>query len=255
MTNGEVIKKYDYTPFGQLAKTDENVENVFKFSSEYAEKETGLIYYNYRYYNPTTGKWIKRDPIGEDGGAGLYVMIDNDCVNYIDNLGLSNKKRKQKKRDRNKRQNEKKRKEGNRNKNKRKKPKGKRKPKRKGSKTNISATGLAEAAINYKKCLDDAEKDFDWRLGRCSCPWTEPKDQGQCIDDAVDLFVIEAKICAVQYAIDSAKSIVPEEAGDAGDTIGEIIKNYPKKEQGPPVFQPAPPFLAPINENKYPDFA
>ncbi|UDQ98384.1 RHS repeat-associated core domain-containing protein [Lentisphaerota bacterium WC36G] len=88
LTNGAIINKYDYSPFGQLAKTDENVENVFKFSSEYAEKETGLIYYNYRYYNPTTGKWLKRDPIQEAGGLNLYGFALNSAINYWDNLGL-----------------------------------------------------------------------------------------------------------------------------------------------------------------------
>ncbi|UDQ96747.1 RHS repeat-associated core domain-containing protein [Lentisphaerota bacterium WC36G] len=89
LTTGEIANKYDYSPFGQLAKTDENVENVFKFSSEYAEKETGLIYYNYRYYNPSTGKWINRDPIQEKGGTNLYGFVVNKPVNYSDDLGLS----------------------------------------------------------------------------------------------------------------------------------------------------------------------
>ncbi|UDQ98390.1 RHS repeat-associated core domain-containing protein [Lentisphaerota bacterium WC36G] len=89
LTTGEIANKYDYSPFGQLAKTDENVENVFKFSSEYAEKETGLIYYNYRYYNPSTGKWLKRDPIKEYGGWNIYGFAYNDGINYVDILGLS----------------------------------------------------------------------------------------------------------------------------------------------------------------------
>ncbi|UDQ96752.1 RHS repeat-associated core domain-containing protein [Lentisphaerota bacterium WC36G] len=88
LTTGEIANKYDYSPFGQLAKTDENVENVFKFSSEYAEKETGLIYYNYRYYNPSTGKWINRDPIQEKGGDNLYSFVKNTIINYYDLLGL-----------------------------------------------------------------------------------------------------------------------------------------------------------------------
>ncbi|UDQ98370.1 RHS repeat-associated core domain-containing protein [Lentisphaerae bacterium WC36] len=88
LTNSAIINKYDYGPFGQLAKTDENVENAFKFSSEYAEKETGLIYYNYRYYNPSTGKWLKRDPIQEKGGVNLYVILGADPLNYSDLYGL-----------------------------------------------------------------------------------------------------------------------------------------------------------------------
>lgn len=39
-------------------------------------------------YNPETGRWISIDPIGEDGGVGLYTMVDNDPVNAIDPLGL-----------------------------------------------------------------------------------------------------------------------------------------------------------------------
>ncbi|UDQ98366.1 RHS repeat-associated core domain-containing protein [Lentisphaerota bacterium WC36G] len=88
LTTGEIANKYDYSPFGQLAKTDENVENVFKFSSEYAEKETGLVYYNYRYYNPTTGKWLSRDPIQEKGGYNLYHFVYNRPINYYDRHGL-----------------------------------------------------------------------------------------------------------------------------------------------------------------------
>ncbi|UDQ99496.1 RHS repeat-associated core domain-containing protein [Lentisphaerota bacterium WC36G] len=83
-----MANKYDYSPFGQLAKTDENVENVFKFSSEYAEKETGLIYYNYRYYNPSTGKWLKRDPIQEKGGENIYGNSYNNPIVFYDILGL-----------------------------------------------------------------------------------------------------------------------------------------------------------------------
>ncbi|UDQ98393.1 RHS repeat-associated core domain-containing protein [Lentisphaerota bacterium WC36G] len=93
LTTGEIANKYDYSPFGQLAKTDENVENVFKFSSEYAETETGLIYYNYRYYNPTTGKWLSRDPIGEVGGFNLYAISENNLIDYVDMLGLQKKGR------------------------------------------------------------------------------------------------------------------------------------------------------------------
>ncbi|WZV04053.1 RHS repeat-associated core domain-containing protein [Lentisphaerota bacterium WC36G] len=88
MSSGSVANLYDYSPFGQLSKNTETVANVFKFSSEYAEKETGLIYYNYRYYNPTVGKWTKRDPIEEQGGLNVYAFVDNDSVIYTDSLGL-----------------------------------------------------------------------------------------------------------------------------------------------------------------------
>src|SRR5262245_26493635 len=40
------------------------------------------------FYNPTTGRWLNRDPIEELGGANLYLFARNDSVNKIDILGL-----------------------------------------------------------------------------------------------------------------------------------------------------------------------
>jgi RHS repeat-associated protein len=60
----------------------------FRFSSEYFDSETGLVYYNFRYYSPELGRWLSRDPIGESGGENLYGMLDNDTINYWDWLGF-----------------------------------------------------------------------------------------------------------------------------------------------------------------------
>jgi RHS repeat-associated protein len=49
-------------------------ENPFRFSSEYFDQETGLVYYNFRYYSPELGKWMSRDPIGEEGGILLFNL-------------------------------------------------------------------------------------------------------------------------------------------------------------------------------------
>ena len=62
--------------------------NPFRFSSEFHDDELGLIYYNYRYYNPQLGRWTKRDPIGEDGGINLYTVLENNLYNHWDSLGL-----------------------------------------------------------------------------------------------------------------------------------------------------------------------
>jgi RHS repeat-associated protein len=41
-----------------------------------------------RYYMPSTGRWVNRDPIGERGGVNRYAMLSNDCLNAIDAIGL-----------------------------------------------------------------------------------------------------------------------------------------------------------------------
>jgi RHS repeat-associated protein len=43
--------------------------------------------YGYRYYDPLTGRWPSRDPIGEKGGTNLYEFVRNDGVNIWDRLG------------------------------------------------------------------------------------------------------------------------------------------------------------------------
>jgi uncharacterized protein RhaS with RHS repeats len=46
------------------------------------------VYYNYRYYSPELGRWLNRDPIGENGGNNLYGVVGNDGINGWDELGL-----------------------------------------------------------------------------------------------------------------------------------------------------------------------
>ncbi len=41
------------------------------------------------FYNPSTGRWLSRDPAQEEqGGANLYGFVANDPVRFIDVLGL-----------------------------------------------------------------------------------------------------------------------------------------------------------------------
>ena len=51
--------------------------------------ETGLVYYNYRYYSPELGRWLSRDPIEEQGGYNLYGMVGNNPVIQWDKLGYA----------------------------------------------------------------------------------------------------------------------------------------------------------------------
>ena len=88
---GNVVAKYEYSPFGEVtAQSGAYADaNAFRFSSEYADAETGLVYYNYRYYYPMIGKWISRDPIEEDSQEfDLYIFCKNSNINRYDRLGL-----------------------------------------------------------------------------------------------------------------------------------------------------------------------
>jgi RHS repeat-associated protein len=85
-----VAAKYEYSPFGELLRREGPYarRNPFIWSTEYADHETGLVYYGYRYYSPRLGRFINKDPIDEVGGINLYAFVGNNPVNYNDVLGL-----------------------------------------------------------------------------------------------------------------------------------------------------------------------
>ena len=80
---------YEYAPFGALTVScgESAATNHWRFSSEYAEDDTATVYYNYRHYEPVTGRWMVRDPIGMRGGLSLYGVCRNDFCNLFDRLG------------------------------------------------------------------------------------------------------------------------------------------------------------------------
>jgi RHS repeat-associated protein len=56
-------------PFGEVLRATGSMAkaNPFRFSTKYQDDETDLLYYGYRYYNASTGRWLTRDPIEEHG--------------------------------------------------------------------------------------------------------------------------------------------------------------------------------------------
>ena len=101
---------YEYGPYGNVLKMEGNAAeiNPFRFSSEYFDEETGLVQYNFRYYNPQDGRWISRDLINLidfrinisnyfnivgfnknliDKNNNQYSFISNKCY-LIDKYGL-----------------------------------------------------------------------------------------------------------------------------------------------------------------------
>ncbi|WP_265593489.1 RHS repeat-associated core domain-containing protein, partial [Verrucomicrobium sp. BvORR034] len=87
--NGETVAKFDYTPYGELKVSSGDVNACpFRYQSKYYDAETGLSYFGFRYYSAKLGRWISRDPLGEEGGFNLYGYCGNDPVNRWDYLGM-----------------------------------------------------------------------------------------------------------------------------------------------------------------------
>lgn len=55
---------------------------------EFQRFKAGGPDYQYRYYDPVTGRWPSRDPIKERGGINLYGFVGNDPIRFHDFVGL-----------------------------------------------------------------------------------------------------------------------------------------------------------------------
>ncbi len=85
-----IVDSYAYDPFGKTIKANGVyvIENKFKFSTIFFDKETGLIYYTFRNYDSKTGRWTSRGPLGEHGGLNMYGFVQNHPISRTDFFGL-----------------------------------------------------------------------------------------------------------------------------------------------------------------------
>ena len=58
-----------------------------RFQGQYYDKETGLHYNRYRYYEPYSARYVSKDPIGLNGGLNNSVYVLN-TLRWIDPMGL-----------------------------------------------------------------------------------------------------------------------------------------------------------------------
>jgi len=95
--NGNIMQKLDstgadqmnvaYDPFGNIISG--TLVGEYGFSTKLLVADIDWYYYGFRYYDPVTGRWPSRDPVGERGGINLYVLAYNSPLGRIDVLGLS----------------------------------------------------------------------------------------------------------------------------------------------------------------------
>jgi len=87
-SSGAVANLYEYSIFGETSASDPNHPNRFLFTGREFDSETGLYYYRARYYNPYIGRFLQTDPIGYEGGMGLYAYCRNNPITWTDPFGL-----------------------------------------------------------------------------------------------------------------------------------------------------------------------
>ena len=90
-SSGNLVSTYQYDPYGNLTSSTGSVSNPWMYAGGYYDSGTGLYKFGIRYYDPTTGRWTQRDPVGgslqETTKANPYVYAANDPVNEVDPSG------------------------------------------------------------------------------------------------------------------------------------------------------------------------
>ena len=89
--SGGLSAQYVYDPYGNLLAATGPLASqfAFGFSTKIHDREVGLISYQRRFYSPSLGRWLNRDPIEEDGGENLYAMCMNKPSFTYDSYGLA----------------------------------------------------------------------------------------------------------------------------------------------------------------------
>jgi len=84
--SGNVVKRIDYDSFGNIIDDSNPTYNVpFGFAGGLHDRDTGLVRFGYRDYDPDTGRWTAKDPILFAGGdTDLYGYCLNDPGNLVD---------------------------------------------------------------------------------------------------------------------------------------------------------------------------
>lgn len=85
---GEIMQRMTHDPFGRVLEDTNPGASPFGFAGGLYDKDTGLVRFGAREYDPHTGRWLSKDPILFKGGdTNLYGYVVNDPVNLIDPSG------------------------------------------------------------------------------------------------------------------------------------------------------------------------
>jgi RHS repeat-associated protein len=91
-SNGDTVWRGASTAWGRSLREITPVEwdtpQNLRFQGQYLDRQTGLHYNTFRYYDPAGGCYTQMDPIGLLGGLNTYTYVV-DPLGWVDPLGLA----------------------------------------------------------------------------------------------------------------------------------------------------------------------
>lgn len=83
--DGTVVQRMDYDEFGNVFQDTNPGFQPFGFAGGLYDKDTKLVRFGVRDYDPELGRWTAKDPIRFRGSdTNLYGYVLNDPVNFVD---------------------------------------------------------------------------------------------------------------------------------------------------------------------------
>jgi RHS repeat-associated protein len=90
---GQAVQSYAYDPFGGILASNGAAQNPFQYTGEQWDSEAQLLYLRARYYSPSQGRFISKDPwpgsIWWPGTLNSYQYVLANPVRYVDPSGLT----------------------------------------------------------------------------------------------------------------------------------------------------------------------
>jgi RHS repeat-associated protein len=87
--DGTIAQRLDYDPFGSVTNDTAPGFQPFGFAGGLFDRDTRLVRFGARDYDPDAARWTTKDPIFFAGGdTNLYAYVANDPINRHDSNGL-----------------------------------------------------------------------------------------------------------------------------------------------------------------------
>jgi RHS repeat-associated protein len=82
--SGQQVWSAEYTPFGKQVSKEGELDRAAKFAGKDLDEDTRLYYFNARWYDQETGRFISEDPKFDPNNPNLYWYCDNNPLTNVD---------------------------------------------------------------------------------------------------------------------------------------------------------------------------
>jgi RHS repeat-associated protein len=86
-SSGQLVNTLSYDAFGVSSVTAPGVADRFRYAGYQYDAATGLYYVGARWYDPSQGRWLSRDPLGLAADSNPYRYVGNEPTRYVDPRG------------------------------------------------------------------------------------------------------------------------------------------------------------------------